>query len=120
MDILQHSEVDSRSRSRSRSPRSQQIVPANLLSQHDNEMSYIVHVKMIATGPVQQVLQNVGAKIIAKTALGQFRSVAFDQVSQKNIDINNGELLGGHNISISSTSEPSTFRANLIRAVIID
>ena len=75
---------------------------------------------MIATGPVQQVLQSVGAKIIAKTALGQYRSVAFDQASQRNININNGELLGGHNISISSTSEPAKFRANLIRAVIID
>jgi hypothetical protein len=79
---------------------------------------------MIATGPVQQVLQNVGAKIIAKAALKQYRAVAFDQPSGQTMDVAEGELLvGGYNnitTTVDSVSHLDTVRANMIRVTIDD
>ena len=75
---------------------------------------------MNATGPVQHVLQNVGAKIIAKSALLQYRASAFYQLSCKTIDVNDGELIGGHVIKVEPTPFSDTIRANMIRLNIDD
>ena len=75
---------------------------------------------MIATGPVKQVLQNVGAKIIAKAALNQYRAVVLDQPSGKTVDVGQGELLGGYNITADADFPLDAVRANMIRVTIVD
>ena len=83
-------------------------------------MSYIIHLKINATGPVQHVLQTVGTQIIAKSALLQYSAVAFDQITQTTADVTDGELIGGHAIKVESTPYSDTIRASMIRVTLED
>ena len=107
-----------RSKSRSRSPRSPPgPPPPSLLEKKENEVTYLLTIKADTKGTLQHVIKQLGADIITKSAWLDFKAIAMDQTTGRQVELTHAEFIGGNVIKLEPTEHSQAFYADTVQVI---